>query len=174
MTFVHRRPADISEHERVFGCPVQFEADHNRMSIDRADWETPTTRAQPGVIQVLTEHANHLIEKLPQGPTLVERLRRTIGERLRGGDSSLESVSREMGMSARSLQRHLQGLGYSYNALADEVRAGTARLYLEQPDIAIAEIAYLLGFADPSTFNRAFKRWTGHTPSHARARIRGG
>jgi len=173
VTFIHRRPADISEHERLFGCPVQFEADHNRMSIDRKDWATPTTRAQPGVIQVLTEHANHLIEKLPQGPTLVGRLRRTIGERLRGGDSSLEGVAREMGMSARSLQRHLQDLGYSYNALADEVRVGTARLYLEQPDIAIAEIAYLLGFADPSTFNRAFKRWTGHTPSHARAMLRG-
>jgi AraC-like DNA-binding protein len=76
-------------------------------------------------------------------------------------------------MSARSLQRHLQDLGYSYHALADEVRAATARLYLDQPDMAIAEVAHLLGFADQSTFNRAFKRWTGSTPARVRALLRG-
>jgi AraC-like DNA-binding protein len=78
-------------------------------------------------------------------------------------------VARELGTSERSLQRHLGELGFTFNALADEVREATARLYLEQPDIALAEIAYLLGFAEQSTFNRAFKRWTGCTPKQARA-----
>jgi AraC-like DNA-binding protein len=166
--FVHHPPADISEHERLFGCPVRFEAGHNRMWIARSVWDTPTTGGHPGVLQVLTEHAEMLVQKLPRGPDLVERTRRALGECLRGRDSSLESVARALGMSGRSLQRHLQELGYSYNTLADEVRAATAHMYLEQPDIAIAEIAYLLGFADPSTFHRAFKRWTGHTPARAR------
>ncbi len=71
-------------------------------------------------------------------------------------------------MSERSLQRHLRELGYTYNALADEVREAMARLYLEQPDMALAEIGYLLGFAEQSAFNRAFKRWTGCTPKQAR------
>lgn len=168
VTFVHRPPADTTEHLRVFGCPVEFEATHTRMFIDRAAWDTPATGAHPGVLQLLAEHADLLLQKLPRGPDLVERTRRAIGERLRGGDSSLESVARELGTSGRSLQRHLGELGYTYNALADEVRAATARLYLQQPDIAISEIAYLLGFADPSTFNRAFKRWTGSTPARAR------
>jgi AraC-like DNA-binding protein len=170
VTFVQRRPAEIAEHERIFGCPVVFEAEHNRMLIDRVVWETPTTNANPGMLQVLSEHADLLLQKLPKGPDLVERTRKAIGERLRGADSSLESVARELGMSARSLQRHLRELGYTYNALADEVRAATARLYLEQPDIAVSEVAYLLGFADASTFNRAFKRWTGSTPARSRAR----
>jgi AraC-like DNA-binding protein len=173
VTFVHRTPADVSEHERVFGCPVRFEAEHNRLLIDRAGWETRVSGAQPGVLEVLTEHADLLLEKLPRGPDLVERTRQAIGERLRGGDSSLESVAHGLGMSARSLQRHLRELGYSYNALADEVRAATAQLYLQQPDIAIAEVGYLLGFSDQSTFNRAFKRWTGQTPARSRAMLRG-
>ena len=173
ITFVHPAPSDIREHQRIFGCPVQFEADHNRMSIDRAAWETPSTSGNPGMLRVLIEHADLLVQKLPRGPDLVERTRRTIGERLRGGDSTLESVARELGTSARSLQRHLQEIGYSYQTLADEVRAATARLYLEQPDIAIAEVAYLLGFADQSTFNRAFKRWTGSTPARSRVVLRG-
>jgi AraC-like DNA-binding protein len=169
VTFVHRAPPDVGEHERVFGCPVRFEADGNRLYIDRQAWQTPTAGAQPGVLGLLTEHAELLLQKLPRGPDLVERTRRVIGERLRGGDSSLESVARELGTSTRSLQRHLGELGYSYQALADEVRAATAHLYLQQPDIAVAEVAYLLGFADQSTFNRAFKRWTGSTPARSRS-----
>ena len=174
ITFVHESPADVSEHERIFGCPVKFEASHNRMSIARADWERPTSGGHPGVLQLLTDHAELLVQKLPRAPELVERTRRVIGERLRGGDSSIEGVARELGTSVRSLQRHLGELGYSYNVLADEVRAATARLYLEQPDIAITEIAYLLGFAEASTFNRAFRRWTGQTPSRVRAAFRQG
>jgi AraC-like DNA-binding protein len=172
ITFVHAAPPDVTEHQRIFGCPVRFGTEHNRLYVDRRAWETPAAEAHPGVLQVLTEHADLLLQKLPRGPDLVERTRRAIGERLRGGDSSLEGVARELSLSARSLQRHLHDLGYSYNALADEVRAGTARLYLEQPDIAIAEVAYLLGFADQSAFNRAFKRWTGCTPARSRAAFR--
>lgn len=168
VTFSHRRPPDISEHERVFGCPVSFEAEHNRLHVDRAAWGTPARGANSGVLGVLIEHADLLLSRLPRGPDLIERTRRAIGERLRGGDPSLGSVARELGMSERSLQRRLGELGYTYIALADEVREATARLYLDQPDIALAEIAFLLGFADQTAFNRAFKRWTGRTPRQAR------
>jgi AraC-like DNA-binding protein len=168
VTFSHRRPTDTSEHERIFGCPVSFEEERNRVVLDRAAWDAPGKGAHSGVLGVLIEHADLLLSKLPRGPDLIERTRRAIAERLRGGDPSLESVARGLGMSERSLQRHLRELGYTYNALADEVREATARLYLEQPDMALSEIGYLLGFADQSTFNRAFKRWTGRTPKQAR------
>jgi AraC-like DNA-binding protein len=172
VTFTHRHPPDVREHERVFGCPVRFEAERNRLFLSRAAWDTPTTGAHPGVLGVLAEHADVLLTRLPRGPELIERTRRAIGARLRGGDPSLTSVARELGMSERSLQRRLRELGSSYNALADEVREATARLYLEQPDIALAEVGYLLGFADQSAFNHAFKRWTGRTPTEARAHAR--
>ena len=168
VTFTHPRPPDVREHERIFGCPVRFEAEHNRLYLDRTAWETPTSGAHSGVLGVLIEHADLLLSRLPRGPDLIERTRRAIAERLRGGDPSLKSVARELGMSERSFQRHLRELGCTYNAVADEVREATARLYLEQPDMALAEIGYLLGFADQSTFNRAFKRWTGRTPRQAR------
>lgn len=169
VTLCHARPPDVAEHERIFGCPVDFGAERNRLYVDRAAWETPTRGAHPGVLGVLAQHADLLLEKLPRGPDLVERTRRAIGGRLRGGEPSLEWVARELGTSERSLQRRLRELGYTFNALADEVREATARLYLEQPDIALAEIAYLLGFADQSAFNRAFKRWTGRTPGETRS-----
>jgi AraC-like DNA-binding protein len=170
--FTHPRPTDTREHERIFGCPVQFEAEHNRLYLERSAWEWSTTAAHAGVFEVLIEHADILLAKLPPGPDLIGRTRKAISERLRGGDPSLAGVARELGMSERSLQRHLRELGYSYNGLADEVRHATARLYLAQRDMALAEIGYLLGFADQSAFNRAFKRWTGSTPKQARVRGR--
>lgn len=168
--FIHLRPANTVEHERVFGCPVEFEASHTRMLISRNIWEAPTTKPQLGVLEVLAEHADLLLEKLPNGADLVERTRKAISQRMRGGDSSLEGVAAELATSPRTLQRHLRELGHSYNALADDVRQGAARLYLEQPDVAISEVAYLLGFSDQSTFNRAFKRWNGVTPKQFRTR----
>jgi AraC-like DNA-binding protein len=168
VTFTHPSPPDTSEHVRVFRCPVRFGAAHTRLVIDRAAWAIPSSAVHSEYLSVLVEHADLLLAKLPRGPGLVERTRRAIAERLRGGDPSLECVARELGMSARSLQRHLNELGSSFNELADEVREATARLYLAQPDMALAEVGYLLGFADQSAFNRAFKRWTGVTPKQAR------
>lgn len=172
LEFAHPEPSDVSEHQRLFGCPIMFGRNQTRMHIGRSAWETPSVAGgQPGILGVLAEHAQMLLEKLPTGPDLVERTRRVVSEQLRGGDPSLESVAREMAMSERSLQRHLRELGYSYNALVDEVRQGTAKIYLAQPDIAIAEVAYLLGFSDQSTFNRAFKRWLGLTPKQYRLQV---
>jgi AraC-like DNA-binding protein len=71
-------------------------------------------------------------------------------------------------MSARSLQRRLGDEGTSFDAVIDELRRDLAHRYLADPRIAIAEVAYLLGFSEPSAFHRAFKRWTGATPSEAR------
>ena len=172
VTFTHSLPGDIREHERVFGCPVVFGAEHNRLEIDRAVWDTPSVTPYSGVLALLIEHADHLLSKLPRGPDLVERTRRAISQRLRGGEPTLECVARELAMSERSLQRHLREVGSSFNALADEVRKATAWLYLEQPDLALAEVGFLLGFADQSAFNRAFKRWTGLTPKEARLQAR--
>lgn len=169
VTFTHQTPPDVQEHHRIFGCPVQFETEHNRLYLDRAAWDTPSLGAHSGVLRVLADHAELLISRLPRRPDLIERTRRAIQERLCCGDASVKSVARELGMSERSLQRHLRELGSSFNALSDEVREATARLYLDQPDIALAEIAYLLGFADQSAFHRAFKRWTGRTPREARS-----
>lgn len=168
LQFTHPRPPDVMEHERIFGCPVEFDAARTCMQLDRHTWETRTRHANVGMLEVLAQHADLLIERLPRGPDLVERTRTALSRQLRGGSPTLQAVAAQMGASPRTLQRHLRELGYSFNALTDEVRRGTAALYLRQPDIAIAEVAYLLGFADQSTFNRAFKRWYGVTPKRYR------
>lgn len=71
-------------------------------------------------------------------------------------------------MSERSLQRRLSDDGVTFDAVLDAVRRDLALRYLADPKIAVAEVAYLLGYSEPSPFHRAFKRWTGKTPTEAR------
>jgi AraC-like DNA-binding protein len=164
----HPAPASSREHERVFGCPVRFGAAACRMTIDRAVWDTPLVAAEPSLYELLDDHAATLLGRLPAAPGITAQLRRAIAGELRGGDPSLERVARTLAMSTRTLQRRLGELGVSFADLVDEVRHAVAASYLADRAIAIGEVAYLLGFAEQSSFTRAFKRWTGQTPSDYR------
>jgi AraC-like DNA-binding protein len=110
------------------------------------------------------------LAKYPQEDTLIERLRTIIKEELNGGDASLERIAHQLGMSGRTLQRKLRDHRTSHQELLDEMRKDLAMRYLREPEMAICEVAYLLGFSESSALHRAFKRWTGMTPSEFRRR----
>jgi len=96
---------------------------------------------------------------------LVRRLRAAIPEVLCRGDASLAGIARRMGTSSRTLQRRLQESGVSYTDVVDVVRADLGRRHVLERQLSYAQIASLLGFSQPSAFFRAFRRWTGTTPS---------
>ena len=166
--FSHPRPADIGEHERIFECPVQFGAPACQLVMARDVWDTPRTGSNPALFEVLESHARMLLNQLPNEPDTVSRVRQAIEGELRGGNPKLESVAKQLAMSPRTLQRRLKDEGVVFNDLLDDLRFRAARTYLAQRDIAGAEVAYLLGFAEPSSFNHAFKRWSGQTPTEYR------
>jgi AraC-like DNA-binding protein len=95
-------------------------------------------------------------------------VREAIEAELRGGDPKLKSVARRLAMTARTLQRRLRDQGVLFNALLDAGRFRCAKSYLAKRDVAGTEVAYLLGFASQSSFDRAFRRWSGHTPTEYR------
>ena len=175
--FSHPRPAEISEHERIFECPIRFDAEACRMVIARDVWDMPRTGGDPDLFSVLDTHAKMLLDQRPgpAGPAdpadIVARVREAIESELRGGDPKLESVARRLAMSPRTLQRRLSDRGVLFNDVLDEMRFRAAKSYLAPGDIAGAEVAYLLGFAEPSSFNRAFKRWSGRTPTEYRRQV---
>jgi len=77
-------------------------------------------------------------------------------------------VAHQLAMSQRTLQRKLREHDTSHQQLLDDLRKNLARTYLDEPSMSIGEVAYLLGFSESSAFHRAFKRWTGQTPSEYR------
>ena len=164
-------PASTAEHRRIFGCPVRFGADESALRLGRAAWETANTRANPDLFGVLADHARILGEKVPSEPDPVRDVRQAIVEQLKGGSLSLEAVAKQLAMSPRTLQRRLQEHGLRYADLLDTTRASAAKSYLSDRQVSIAEVAYLLGFAEQSSFNHAFKRWTGQAPTEYRKRM---
>jgi AraC-like DNA-binding protein len=166
--FSHPRPADISEHERIFDCPVRFGANACRMVIARDAWDMKRTGDDPGLFSVLDTYAKMVLAQVPNEPGIVGRVREAIGAELRGGNPRLESVARQLAMSPRTLERRLAEHDVAFSELLDTMRFSTAKSYLANGDVAGTEVAYLLGFAEQSSFNRAFKRWSGQTPTEYR------
>jgi AraC-like DNA-binding protein len=93
---------------------------------------------------------------------------RLLASALRGGDPSLEAIARQMHLSGRTLQRKLQAEGSSFADVLDRTRRSTADVYLRRRELALTEVAYLLGFSEQSAFTRAFQRWYGMPPSRYR------
>jgi AraC-like DNA-binding protein len=170
VSFQHQRPRDTTEHERIFRCPVRFGAEANEFKFSSAALGLPLIKADPGLCIVLDRHAEELLAKYPRTDTLIERLRTIIRNELNGGDASLERVAGQVDMSARTLQRKLREHGTSHQELLDQMRKDLAVRYLREPEMAICEVAYLLGFSESSALHRAFKRWTGMTPNEFRRR----
>jgi len=166
--FSHPRPEDIREHERIFECPVRFGADACRLVIAREVWDTPRTGGNPDLFAVLDSHARMLLHRIPNRPGIVDRVRAAIEAELRGGNPKLESIAKQLAMSPRTLQRRLREEGVVFNDMLDSLRFQAAKSYLAQRDVAGTEVAYLLGFAELSSFHRAFRRWSGRTPTEYR------
>jgi AraC-like DNA-binding protein len=89
--------------------------------------------------------------------------------RLDHGEPSQEDVAELLNMSARTLQRKLSDGGVTYKQILDETRRVLALAYLSTPRHTVSDVTYMLGFSAGSSFTRAFRRWTGQSPSDWRA-----
>jgi AraC-like DNA-binding protein len=166
--FAFEAPPDDAEHVRTFGCPVRFGTERTGIVLAREVWDTPVARDDSGLAAVLERHAQMLMAEVPRASDAIERVRATIRQQLAGGDPSLDSVARALGTSRRSLQRRLATEDLTYAQVLDDVRSTMARAYLAEREVSIAEVAYLLGFSEQSSFTRAFRRWTGVAPAEFR------
>jgi AraC-like DNA-binding protein len=99
---------------------------------------------------------------------IVNRVAAVIVDMLPSGGVADEKVAETLGMSVRSLQRRLKEADTTFRTILDMTRRDLASTYVRDPDIELAEVAFLLGFSDQSAFSRAFKRWTGNPPSQVR------
>ncbi len=167
----HQKPADTSEYERLLRVPVKFGQDQNRLLFPSHVLSLPVRSADPRLHAVMRRYAGELAERRPPPEAFSERVRTAVTETLSGHESSAASVARKLHMSVRTLSRKLRDEDTTFMDIYDDVRRGLALNYLEQLDLSIAEIAFLLGFSQTPAFSRAFKRWTGTSAiEHRRAK----
>jgi AraC-like DNA-binding protein len=162
---------DLAVYEQVFGVRPRFGAAVGALELLRANVDRPAPAADPNLSEIILRQAEALLAARPDPhDSLANRARRVMATQLGEGHVSLATVARGLKMSERTLQRRLGAEKLTFDALLEEVRRELAVHYLANPAMAIGEVAYLLGYSEPSAFHRAFKRWTGATPAEVRAR----
>jgi len=158
-------PADTSPWETAFACKVVFGAPRFCIVFNTADLDLPIPTANASV----AEHCERLASQtLMQLGGIQERVRQMLIQELPKGDPRREVIAAMLCMSERTLQRRLLEENTTFNKLVDETRRALAQHYLSSADVSTTEMSFALGFADPSNFYRACKRWFGHSPRRLR------
>lgn len=113
-----------------------------------------------------------LLQALTDGPRDTRCFRKEVEDAIEpllgSGEVSIERVARELGMSRQTLYRRLKAEGVTFEEILDAKRRSLAIRYLGLSRLSVKAVAYRLGFSDPAAFSRAFKRWTGISPSDFR------
>lgn len=159
-------PPHVDVYPELFGIPVRFCANRNALRLDPV-WVSENSAFEAGhayAFGIFTRHADALLKELETATTVRGMVEAQILPHLHEGSISMDSVAREVGMSRQTLYRRLKEEGLTFGAVHDDLRKQMALDYLSAQKVSVNETAYLLGFSEASSFVRAFKRWTGHSP----------
>ncbi len=159
--FVHASPPRVTEHARIFAAPVRFSQSANRIVFAAEALDFPILLANRDLLPMFESQAE---QRLTAQDSVASRVQREIARQLRGEAPNIGSIARALGIGERSLQRELATEQTSFRQLLDDARRELALSHLRNDKVSVAEIAFLLGFSEPSAFHRSFKRWTGQTP----------
>jgi AraC-like DNA-binding protein len=170
---VHLRNSDRREFERFCACPVEFGGTSIQLIFANQTLALP----------LLTEDT-HLLDVLRPICDAAAKLRETVPESLRAlveneaqkllphGKARRHNIARKLALSPRTLARRLASEGTTFEEVVDELRRSLALQYIRTPSISLSQIAWLLGYEGTTSFNQAFRRWTGGSPSAARVKTR--
>ena len=159
--FTHNGDATPA-YQDVFRAPITFGAAVDEIEIDAAQLELRLVGGDPLTSAALEAKAVELISDAASRDPFIDRVRSAAGANFAGA-ASLTEVATRLGVSRRTLRRHLERHGYTLRGVVDELRRERADALLDAGS-SVKEIAFQLGFSEPSAFSRAYKRWTGKAP----------
>ena len=163
------QPANPQAWNDFYGCPVHFAAAENSFTLSAADVDRVLPTSNHPLAGVLDGMLTEQLAKLSKDD-VVSRCKAEFLEQLSSGEPSADDIAQRLHMSSRTLQRKLSAAGTNIQKLADECRRDLALRYIDDAGCSITDITFLLGFSGQSTFSRAFRRWTGVSPSEYRQR----
>jgi AraC-like DNA-binding protein len=174
VSFVHRRSL-TSEMNNFFSCDIDFNAEIDQVTFPRSILGTNLASADPYLNKLLIkQYEDVLSHRKINRNAFALTVENAIVPLLPHGKANAKDVARKLGMSQRTLARHLASEGLTFVAMLKELRIDLAKRDLADRDLSISQIAWLLGYKDVSSFTHAFKRWTGDTPRTTRqARLNG-
>lgn len=160
-------PTNPEQFEYYLCCPVSFESETTQITFYLADIREPLATGDPGLARVNDAQTQSYLDSFLAQTTSRDVVGKIV-EKLADGPPNQQQIADSLNVSNRTLQRKLKSEGTSFMDLLQDTRMQLARSYLMQPTRSVVETSYLLGFSEPSTFSRAFKRWTGQAPAEFR------
>src|SRR5262245_51453739 len=167
VALVRSPPDQIDPFSEWFRCPIAWNGEHASLLCRRQDLAQMLPTANPDVALANERAVLEYLERFDR-TDVATQVRRGVLEHLPSGPPTQAEIARRLALSPRTLHRRLAQAGTSFAVLLDETRRELAAGYLQRTEYSIAEVAYLLGFAEVSSFNRAFRRWTGRSPGESR------
>ncbi len=159
------RPADTDDYLDFFGCPVRFGRPSAAVTLSREQADLPTRAPDATLVGYLDDLAAIKLNPLREHEeTMVEAVRRVLWTMLPGGRPDLWRTAGELGVSVRTLQRRLGEEKSSFSKVLDELRKDLSDELLADRKLSVSEVAFMLGYSEPSAFQRAYRRWWGVSP----------
>lgn len=156
--------------ESHFGCPVRFKADHNALVFRSDDLDRPFVTHNEELLRMLGTQLDAELEARDTSGNIREQVKEVLRRSLAGRRPTLKDAARDLGLSARTLQRRLTDSGLTFQKILRDTRQELARHYLKQGAVELNETAFLLGYEDANSFFRAFQGWEGTSPAEWRTR----
>ena len=169
--FVHSEPADTTLYRTVFGSPVIFGEARNAIVVSKDVLDFPVRAPDLQLLHILEQYCRQILEDRERINDLLNQVEQVIVKRLSDGNPKAAAVAQDLAMSDRTLSRRLHESGTSYREILDQVRSRLSIRYLQDSRFRVSEIAFMLGYSELSAFNRAFRRWSGLSPTGYRHEI---
>lgn len=160
------------QFERWFGCPVQFGASKNSITLKPDTWAQASLQAQPAMHEKLAALCEQELQQIQRGWTTSDRVKNLLTPLFQGESPGLDTIARKLGTAPWTLQRQLAAENTGFRELVDETRKQLARDYIRETSVSLAEVAWLSGFANPTALHKAYQRWFNLSPGEHRKQMR--
>ena len=166
---VHRQKGERPQLEAFFGCKVEFSAGADEIVLTDSIGQVPICSADPYLSELLIDYCEEaLSRRKARRGSLRPDLENAIALLLPHGKAHADEISHKLGMSQRTLARRLAAEGLTFAGVLDELKLQLAKRYLQDEDLPISEVAWLLGYREASAFTHAFHRWFEKSPREMR------
>lgn len=172
VNFHDAAPGPIEPFTAIFGGEVRFDAQDSEIVFPAEYLKLPVVTADTSFLQQAEQRAKSLLEELTGDSILVQTVKNVLVTRLSTGRVSLAETAEAMNISGRTLQRRLSEHNINYQEILDQVRSSCAGSLVRDDATPLAEVAFLLGYGDQSTFTAAYRRWFNSSPGQDRKKLK--
>ncbi|SDU95854.1 AraC family transcriptional regulator [Pseudomonas mucidolens] len=165
------QPAFCDDYQVMFSDNLRFDRPRTRMIFSADCLDLPIKRSPEELKRFLAHAPANILVKYRDPDSLATRIKKDLRQMPADTWPETESLANRLCMSASTLRRRLAEEGQTYQGLKDSVRKELAIVWLAEAEISFADIASRLGFADVSSFYKAFRKWSGSNPGHYRSLI---